>query len=149
MQNQSLCLCTYQIYVMMSSRCQSKLQMRVNRLITECQAIKENFPINSQTCFVLTQEESSQQKKQPFGDLRKNFNFSAWCFFRNFLINLGAFLFRNNAKWLLLKQCLTRHSIIRILLSTKTDSYGFFSHLKVVSATLLLVCFSSLNESTY
>ena len=116
MQNQSLCLCTYQIYVMMSSRCQSKLQMRVNILITECQATKENFPINSQTCFVLTQEESSQYlKKQPFGDLRNN---------------LGAFLFRNNAKWLFLKQCLTRHFITKIFLSTKTESsYAFFSHL--------------------
>ena len=115
MQNQSLCLCSYQIYVMMSSRCQSKLQMRIKRLITECQTIKENFPINSQTCFVFTQEESSQQKKQPFGDLRNN---------------LGAFLFRNNAKWLFLKQCLTRHFITKIFLSIKTESsYAFFSHL--------------------
>ena len=123
MQNQSLCLCSYQIYVMMSSKCQSKLQMRIKRLITECQAIKENFPINSQTCYVLTQEESSQQKKQPFGDLRNN---------------LGAFLFRNNAKWLFLKQCLTRHSVIRIFLSTRTDSHGFFSHLNIFKIMLTL-----------
>ena len=40
-----------------------------------------------------------------------------------------AFLFRNISKWLLLKQCLTRRSIINFSLSTKSDSYGFFSNL--------------------
>ena len=40
----------------------------------------------------------------------KKFLFSAWCFPRNFLVNLGI-LFRNTSKWLFLKQCFRRHSI--------------------------------------
>ena len=99
---------------MISCRCQSRLQMRINRLVMGCQAIKQKFSISSQTCFILIQKENSWQKKQPFGELRKKIHFSAWCFLWNFLINLGAFLFRNNAKWLFLKQCLTRHSKIKI-----------------------------------
>ena len=114
---------------MMSCRCQSRLQMLSNRLAMGCKAIKQNCSINSPTCFILIQEEISQQKKQPFGDLRESFHFSAGVSTKIFLINLGAFLFRNTSKWLFLKQCLTRHSIIKFFLLTKRDSYGFFSHL--------------------
>ena len=58
--NQFLCLRTYQIYVIISCRGWSKIQMRINRLVVGCQVVKQKFSINSQTCFILTQEESSQ-----------------------------------------------------------------------------------------
>ena len=47
--NQFLCSRSYQTYV----------QMRSNRLVIGRWAIKQNCSINSQTCFILTQEESS------------------------------------------------------------------------------------------
>ena len=63
---------------MISCICQSKLHLRINILVIGCQVIKKNFSNNSQACFLLKQEKSSLQKKQPFGDLRKSFHFSSW-----------------------------------------------------------------------
>ena len=127
--NQFLCSRSYQIYLMILGRCQSKLQMNSNRLVMGCKAIKQNCSVDSQTCFILTQEKSSQQNKQPLGDLRKNFHFSAWCFLRNFLINLGVLLFCITSKQLFLNQFFMRHSIIKFFFSAKSDLYGLFSHL--------------------
>ena len=62
---------------------------------------------------------------------------------------LGAFLFLNTSKWLFLIQCLTPHSIMKLFLLTKINSYGFFSHLNrfktMFSLSLLLIsdfCYS-------
>ena len=108
-----LCWRSYQIYVIISCRCQSKLQLHSNRLVMGCSTIKQNCSINSQTCFILTQDESSQQKKQPLGDMRENFTSQHGVFSKISHLISEHFYF----------------AVIILLLSTKRDLNGFFSHL--------------------